>query len=490
MPSASHRVEHRWPSLPSRGLRPGGPGRCRALRGRSARRGRMRVHRRPGRGTEPRDRVADDGRRGPPSHPTAARAGSYLPGRHPERARYEHDSSVYDSPIGSSSSRLSSAKHPARAIDVACRHRAAPRPATDRRRTRAPSRGDHVAVVDRHLADRRGVRLGRPAPCKYGGVTGIPSPGELRFDRTHRRVGQHRRAPPGAARTFPTRAARSASAASKRRDPYDVRWFPNRWPALAPGRAARSPVDGRRHGTRCFRGRRVRGRAVLARARRVARDACRSTQVRKVVDLWAERTEALLARPEIEYVLVFENRGREVGATIDHPHGQIYGYPFVPPAPAREVRVAGDGCAVCARGRSRARRRRTHRRASAATGSRGCRSRPATRTACASRRARTSARCPRSTTPRATTSRALLVDALGRYDRLWPAPHAGYRFPYLLWFHQAPAAGGDEWHVHAHVAPPLRAAGVQRYVASGELGQRHAVEPGRARRRGAALRDA
>jgi len=50
------------------------------------------------------------------------------------------------------------------------------------------------------------------------------------------------------------------------------------------------------------------------------------------------------------------------------------------------------------------------------------------------------------------------------------APTDDYLFPYLLWFHQAPAGGGDEWHVHAHVAPPLRAAGVQRYVASGELG--------------------
>ena len=69
-------------------------------------------------------------------------------------------------------------------------------------------------------------------------------------------------------------------------------------------------------------------------------------QVRRVVDLWAERTTALLERPEIEYVLVFENRGREVGATIDHPHGQIYGYPFVPPAPAREIRP-GEQCAVC-----------------------------------------------------------------------------------------------------------------------------------------------
>jgi UDPglucose--hexose-1-phosphate uridylyltransferase len=65
---------------------------------------------------------------------------------------------------------------------------------------------------------------------------------------------------------------------------------------------------------------------------------------------------------------------------------------------------------------------------------------------------------------------ALLGDALGRYDRLWPAPHAGYLFPYLLWFHQASARGEDESHVHAHTAPPLRAPGVLRYVASGELG--------------------
>jgi UDPglucose--hexose-1-phosphate uridylyltransferase len=64
----------------------------------------------------------------------------------------------------------------------------------------------------------------------------------------------------------------------------------------------------------------------------------------------------------------------------------------------------------------------------------------------------------------------LLGAALGRYDHLWPSPSPDYLFPYLLWFHQASAAGGDEWHVHAHVAPPLRAPGVQRYVASGELG--------------------
>ena len=208
--------------------------------------------------------------------------------------------------------------------------------------------------------------------------------------------------------------------------------------------------------------------------------------MRKIVDLWAERTEALLARPEIEYVLVFENRGREVGATIDHPHGQIYGYPFVPPAPAREVQHGDANAARCA---ARSRPSCAPARASSrehgdwvawvpfASGyAYGMRLAPRAHVG-----SLPGARRPR----RATTSPRLLVDALGRYDRLWPSAGRGDRFPYLLWFHQAPASGGDGWHVHAHVAPPLRAPGVPRFVASGELGQRHAVESGRARRRGA-----
>jgi galactose-1-phosphate uridylyltransferase len=63
-------------------------------------------------------------------------------------------------------------------------------------------------------------------------------------------------------------------------------------------------------------------------------------------------------------------------------------------------------------------------------------------------------------------------------------------FPYLFWFHQAPAAGGDEWHVHAHIAPPLRAAGVLRYVASGELGSGTLSNPVVPEDAARALRDA
>ena len=63
-----------------------------------------------------------------------------------------------------------------------------------------------------------------------------------------------------------------------------------------------------------------------------------SSGARRVVDLWAERSAALGARDDVAYVLVFENRGAEVGATIPHPHGQIYAFDAVPPAPATEAR--------------------------------------------------------------------------------------------------------------------------------------------------------
>lgn len=52
--------------------------------------------------------------------------------------------------------------------------------------------------------------------------------------------------------------------------------------------------------------------------------------IKKLVDLWIERFEELSKDKKIRYILIFENRGREVGVTMPHPHGQIYGYPFIP----------------------------------------------------------------------------------------------------------------------------------------------------------------
>ncbi|MFZ2176207.1 MAG: galactose-1-phosphate uridylyltransferase [Rhodococcus sp. (in: high G+C Gram-positive bacteria)] len=54
-------------------------------------------------------------------------------------------------------------------------------------------------------------------------------------------------------------------------------------------------------------------------------------RVRTVVDVWADRTTELSALPGVRQVFVFENRGREIGVTLAHPHGQIYAFPFLPP---------------------------------------------------------------------------------------------------------------------------------------------------------------
>jgi UDPglucose--hexose-1-phosphate uridylyltransferase len=317
----------------------------------------------------------------------------------------------------------------------------------------------------------------------------MPDPaGELRFDPLTREwvniVGSRQARP-----NLPETGCPFCVGGLEAPDPYNVRWFPNRWPAFAPG----DPVD-------------FVAAAALGTPTVPAVGACEVVlfspdhdeslgtlsvpQVRKVVDLWAARTLDLLARPEVEYVLVFENRGREVGATIDHPHGQIYGYPFVPPAPAREAAVArAHGCAICTEVESElgsgARIVTTHGDWVAwvpySSGyAYGMRIAP---------RAHRGTIAALDDAARNDLA-AVLVDALGRYDRLWPTPDPSEKFPYLLWFHQAPATGGDEWHLHAHVAPPLRAPGVVRYVASGEVGSGTLSNPVVPEAAAQALRDA
>jgi UDPglucose--hexose-1-phosphate uridylyltransferase len=63
-------------------------------------------------------------------------------------------------------------------------------------------------------------------------------------------------------------------------------------------------------------------------------------RVRTVVDVWADRTAELAAAPGVEQVFCFENRGEEIGVTLHHPHGQVYGYPFVTPQTSRMLAAA------------------------------------------------------------------------------------------------------------------------------------------------------
>lgn len=64
-------------------------------------------------------------------------------------------------------------------------------------------------------------------------------------------------------------------------------------------------------------------------------------QARLVVDAWADRSAELADRPEVAQVFAFENRGEEIGVTLQHPHGQIYAYPYVTPRTERMLQSAG-----------------------------------------------------------------------------------------------------------------------------------------------------
>jgi UDPglucose--hexose-1-phosphate uridylyltransferase len=219
-------------------------------------------------------------------------------------------------------------------------------------------------------------------------------------------------------------------------DAYAVRWFVNRYPPMPDARCE----------------------VVLYTPDHDATFASLGVAgARKVVDLWAERTAALGARDDVEYVLVFENRGAEVGATIAHPHGQIYAFDHVPHAPASEGDVLTDRAELG-----------DDRFVTAAPGWQAwVPNAPAwpieLRLA------------PDDPTPDLASLdddarhglAAILVDVLARLDRLYAAP-----LPYMLWIHQRPFddAPASPNPVHLHIVSPWRDVGLARFIAAGGLG--------------------
>jgi UDPglucose--hexose-1-phosphate uridylyltransferase len=75
--------------------------------------------------------------------------------------------------------------------------------------------------------------------------------------------------------------------------------------------------------------------------------------IRKLVDLWTERFDELRKDEKIKYIFIFENRGDVVGVTMPHPHGQIYGYPFIPKKLELELEACREhyeekkSCLIC-----------------------------------------------------------------------------------------------------------------------------------------------
>lgn len=229
-------------------------------------------------------------------------------------------------------------------------------------------------------------------------------------------------------------------------EPYDVRSFENRWPPFPDGRCE----------------------IVLYTPKHDAAFwELSAAEARQVVDLWADRSAELGARDDVSYVLVFENRGPEVGATIAHPHGQIYAFDLVPPRALVELhrgdRSAFDDLAV------------GERCVASAGGWRAW-------VPLAANWPYELLLAPSSQVPDLPSLdgdgrqdlAGLLQDALGRLDRLFDAP-----MPYMMWFHQRPTDGGEwpsAW-LHLHIAPFLRSSGTPRFVAAGELGSQVFFNP-------------
>jgi UDPglucose--hexose-1-phosphate uridylyltransferase len=194
--------------------------------------------------------------------------------------------------------------------------------------------------------------------------------------------------------------------------------------------------------------------------------------LRKVVDRWVEQYVDLGARPSINYVQIFENRGAMMGASNPHPHCQIWSSRALPNEVAKEQAAQAEWqarngtCLLC-----------EYACLEAEAGARVVEENDGFlvvvpfwaiwpfETMVLSRRHLAS--IDRLSGP----ERDLLADILkrmtARYDRLFQVS-----FPYSLGFHQRPTEGAEhpEWHFHAHFLPPLlRSATVRKFMVGYEL---------------------
>jgi UDPglucose--hexose-1-phosphate uridylyltransferase len=190
-----------------------------------------------------------------------------------------------------------------------------------------------------------------------------------------------------------------------------------------------------------------------------------------LLQVWGERTERLGARPDIRYVLPFENRGAEVGVTLHHPHGQIYAYPVVPPVPARMGQVAAEHHAAHGRGplemlveSERAGGERVvYAGPHAIAFVPPCARYPYEVWITTLRPVPGFAQLEPA--ERADLARALKTVLL-KYDGLWQRP-----FPYLMAWYQAPTDGAAHpgMQLHAEIWPPYRTRDRLKYLAGTEL---------------------
>jgi UDPglucose--hexose-1-phosphate uridylyltransferase len=196
-------------------------------------------------------------------------------------------------------------------------------------------------------------------------------------------------------------------------------------------------------------------------------------RITMLIDVWADRYAELGARDEVDYVLVFENKGVAMGVTLNHPHGQIYAYPDIPPRPRLELTTAVAHlarhrtcvfCDIVARERADGVRIVTENRSFVAYVPFAARFPYEVHVAVR----RHAASLLDLTDPERRLLAELLETVTQAYDRLF-----GFSMPYVMAVHQSPTDEG-RWeavsHLHVEFMPPHRTATRLKYLAGSELG--------------------
>jgi UDPglucose--hexose-1-phosphate uridylyltransferase len=196
------------------------------------------------------------------------------------------------------------------------------------------------------------------------------------------------------------------------------------------------------------------------------------SEIESLLSTWRDQYIELGSRPEIDHVLVFENKGEVVGVSNPHPHCQIYATNFIFKTIETEVTASrrhyDDTGRVLFQDILTAELeygRRIIYENSSAIAFLPYFARYAYECYVAPKETHASL-AGLSDNELLDLARALKV-LLVRYDNLWRMP-----FPYVMTLHQAPTNGQihSSFHFHIEFHPPLRKPNLLKYLAGPEIG--------------------
>lgn len=195
--------------------------------------------------------------------------------------------------------------------------------------------------------------------------------------------------------------------------------------------------------------------------------------VKKLVDLWTKRFIEISKDKKIKYIFIFENRGELVGVTMPHPHGQIYGYSYIPKKLELELDACKEyydekgTCLICnmAKDEMKFKQRIIFENRDFVVFLPFFTEYPYGIYIVSKRHIQN---LTQFSEDEKVNLAQTVRDAAGTLDSLF-----GFKFPYMMCMHQDPVNSGDfsdYYHFHIEFFPPLRAANKQKFNASSETG--------------------